>query len=243
MHHFQNITLGAKSFRYFLFALLLSLFCACAGSNAEKTSDAVTYRQTEEQKLLMLEETFATIRQKVSENIPPESLLVYITDTSYYYADTLQRYALEMPAERVEQLPLGEMLAVLIYRVFDRERAWDPNMNEDFRMLSLLTGKNGVIQRTVGLRLGPFEIKKDRGSVGLASSPKVPVIIFEWDDSSWKLDLKATLPLVTKGLESIGVKKKWTTKELALYLIEKEFHYTYTDIAFDDSLLDPYSTF
>ncbi len=243
MHCFQNIAFGAKSLRRFLVASSLSLLVACAGSTAEVSSDAVTYRQTEEQKLLQLEETFRTIREKVSASIPPESLLAYITDTSYYYADTLQRYALEMPAERVEQLPLGEMLAVLIYRIFDRERAWDPNMNEDFRMLSLLTGKNGVIQRTAGLKLGPFEVKKDRGSVGLSSSPKVPVIIFEWDDSSWKLDLKATLPLVTKGLESIGVKKKWTTKELALYLLEKEFHYVYTDIAFDDSLLDPYSTF
>lgn len=243
MHCFQNIAFGAKSLRCFLVAIFLSLLVACAGSTAEVSSDAVTYRQTEEQKLLQLEETFRTIREKVSASIPPESLLAYITDTSYYYADTLQRYALEMPAERVEQLPLGEMLAVLIYRIFDRERAWDPNMNEDFRMLSLLTGKNGVIQRTAGLKLGPFEVKKDRGSVGLSSSPKVPVIIFEWDDSSWKLDLKATLPLVTKGLESIGAKKKWTTKELALYLLEKEFHYVYTDIAFDDSLLDPYSTF
>ncbi len=243
MHCFQNIAFGAKSLRCLLVALSLSLFTACAGSTAEVSSDAVSYRQTEEQKLMLLEETFRTIRQKVSENIPPESLLAYITDTSYYYADTLQRYAQEMPAERVEQLPLGEMLAVLIYRIYDRERAWNPNMNEDFRMLSLLTGKNGVIQRTAGLKLGPFEIKKDRGSVGLASSPKVPVIIFEWDDSSWKLDLKATLPLVTKGLESIGVKKKWTTKELALYLLEKEFHYVYTDISFDDTLLDPYSTF
>ncbi len=219
------------------------MLCACAGGRTEVSSDAVTFRQTEEQKLMMLESTFESLRAKVAENVQPESLLAFITDSSYYYADTLQRYALEMPAERVEQLPLGEMLAVLIYRVFDRERAWNPNMNEDFRMLSLLTGKNGVIQRTAGLKLGPFEIKKDRGSVGLASSPKVPVIIFEWDDSSWKLDLKATLPLVTKGLESIGVKKKWTTKELALYLIEKEFHYTYTDISFDDTLLDPYSTF
>ncbi len=243
MHCFQNIVFGAKRIRCFLAASFLFLLVACAGSTAKVSSDAVTYRQTEEQKLSMLEATFATIQGKVAEDVPPESLLAYITDTSYYYADTLQRYALEMPAERVEQLPLGEMLAVLAYRVFDRERAWNPNMNEDFRMLSLLTGKKGVIQRTVGLKLGPFEVKKDRGSVGLASSPKVPVIIFEWDDSSWKLDLKATLPLVTKGLESIGVKKKWTTKELALYLLEKEFHYVYTDIAFDDTLLEPYSTF
>ncbi|MBS7391325.1 MAG: hypothetical protein KIG51_04420, partial [Fibrobacter sp.] len=64
-----------------------------------------------------------------------------------------------------------------------------------------------------------------------------------WDDISWKLNVKATLPLVTKGLESIGMKKEWSTKELALYLLEKEFHYTYTNIRFDDSLFDPYSTF
>lgn len=242
MHPFQN-RIFPKRIRLIFAALSLSALCACAGSTAEVSQDAVTYRQTGEQKLQMLEGTFATIRNKVSENAPPESLLAFITDTSYYYADTLQRYAREMPAERVEELPLGEMLAVLVYRIFDRERAWDPNMNEDFRMLSLLAGNKGLIARTAGLKLGPFEIKKDRGSVGLASSPKVPVIIFEWDDSSWKLDLKATLPLVTKGLESIGTKKKWTTKELALYLLEKEFHYTYTDIAFDDTLLDPYSTF
>ena len=244
MHRQKNTIFSAtKGVLFFLFVGLLAVLFACAGHTAAKTSDAVTFEQTSEEKMQKLEQTFATLLQKMNENIPPESLLVFLTDTSYYWTDTLQRYAKELPAERVEELPLGEMLAVLVYRIFEHERAWDPNLNEDYRMLSLFTGKSGVFVRTTGLKLGPFEIKKDRGSVGLASSPKVPVIIFEWDDSAWKLDLKATLPLITKGLESIGVKKNWTTKELALYLLEKEFHYKSPDISFDDSLLDPYSTF
>lgn len=241
--HEKNIAFRLRGFCLVSLVGILGLLGACAGSHTEPSPDAVTYAQTEEQKLLLLEQTFETIKRKVVENLPPESLLVNLTDSSEFFADTLQLYAKEMTAERVEELPLGEMLAVLVYRIYDRKRVWDPNLNEDYRMLSLLTGKYGVIKRALGLKLGPFEIKKDRGSVGLASSPKVPVIIFEWDDSSWKLDVKATLPLITKGLESIGTKKNWTTKELALYLLEKEFHYTFTDINFDDSLLDPYSTF
>ena len=243
MHHKKNITFGAKKLVLTLCTLSLALLSACVGHTAAQTSDAVTYEQTTEQKKVMLEQTYADFIAKVEANVPPESLLVFLTDSSVFWADTLQRYAQEMPADQVEQLPLGEMLAVLVYRIYDRERAWDPNMNEDYRMLSLLAGKSGVIRRTTNLKLGPFEIKKDRGSVGLASSPKVPVIIFVWDDVSWKLDIKATLPLVTKGLESMGMKKEWSNKELALYLLEKEFHYTYTNIRFDDSLFDPYSTF
>jgi hypothetical protein len=243
MHHKKNITFGAKKLVFALGMFSLALLSACAGHTAAQTSEAVTYEQTTEQKQQMLEKTYADFIAKVEAEVPPESLLVYVTDSSFYWTDTLQRYAQEMSAERVEQLPLGEMLAVLVYRIYDRERAWDPNMNEDYRMLSLLAGKKGVIRRMTNLKLGPFEIKKDRGSVGLASSPKVPVIIFVWDDVSWKLDIKATLPLVTKGLESMGMKKEWSNKELALYLLEKEFHYTYTNIRFDDSLFDPYSTF
>jgi len=108
-------------------------------------------------------------------------------------------------------------------------------------MLSLVTGPNGVIQRAVNLKLGPFEVKNDRGSVGLATSSKVPIILFTWDDSSWKLDLVATMPLITKGLETIGVKKDWSNTKLVLYLLEKEYHYNYNNI--DESLLEPVPAF
>ena len=51
------------------------------------------------------------------------------------------------------------------------------------------------------------------------------------------MDLKNSIPLITKGLESIGVKKDWSNTELALYLLEKEFRYYFRNI--DKSLLDP----
>ena len=82
-----------------------------------------------------------------------------------------------------------------------------------------------------------MKVKNDRGSIGLAQSPEVPVMIFEWDDLAWKLDLPETLPLITKGIESIAVKKNWTAKKLALYWIEKEYHMTYSRL--DESLLEP----
>ncbi|PBC67989.1 hypothetical protein [Fibrobacter sp. UWS1] len=175
MHRQKNTIFSAtKGVLFFLFVGLLAVLSACAGHTAAKTSDAVTFEQTSEEKMQKLEQTFATLLQKMNENIPPESLLVFLTDTSYYWTDTLQRYAKELPAERVEELPLGEMLAVLVYRIFEHERAWDPNLNEDYRMLSLFTGKSGVFVRTTGLKLGPFEIKKDRGVSGWRQVPKFP---------------------------------------------------------------------
>ena len=104
-------------------------------------------------------------------------------------------------------------------------------------MLYLITAKKGILELVTSLPLGPFEVKNDRGSLGLAKSPKVPVILFVWDDISWRMDLKNSIPLITKGLESIGVKKDWSNTELALYLLEKEFRYDFRNI--DKSLLDP----
>jgi hypothetical protein len=64
-------------------------------------------------------------------------------------------------------------------------------------------------------------------------------MIFEWDDQTWKLNLPETVPLITKGIESIAFKKNWTSRKLALYWIEKEYHMTYSRL--DDSLLEPLS--
>jgi hypothetical protein len=82
-----------------------------------------------------------------------------------------------------------------------------------------------------------MEVKNDRGSIGLAQSPKVPVLLFTWDDLKWELDVVESFPLATKGIESIGVKKNWSNTKLALYLLEKEYRYDYSSI--DESLLEP----
>ena len=83
----------------------------------------------------------------------------------------------------------------------------------------------------------PFEIKNDRGSVGLASSPKVPIMLFNWDDTKWKLDLIETLPLITKGIEATAAKKNWTGAKLALYWLDKKYHLQYSRL--DESLFEP----
>ena len=102
MHRQKNTIFSAtKGVLFFLFVGLPAVLSACAGHTAAKTSDAVTFEQTSEEKMQKLEQTFTTLLQKMNENIPPESLLVFLTDTAYYWTDTLQRYARELPAERV----------------------------------------------------------------------------------------------------------------------------------------------
>jgi hypothetical protein len=104
-------------------------------------------------------------------------------------------------------------------------------------MLYLLLYDSGFLDVVDRVKMGPFEVKNDRGSVGLASSPKVPIMLFNWDDTKWKLDLIETLPLITKGIEATAVKKNWTGAKLALYWLDKKYHLQYSRL--DESLLEP----
>ena len=79
-------------------------------------------------------------------------------------------------------------------------------LTEEDRMLYMLLSKSGMLDRFTRLKLGPMKVKNDRGSIGLAKSPEVPIMLFEWDDQTWKLDLPGTIPLEeltpTEQLES-----------------------------------------
>lgn len=225
-------------FLAFLLSVSLGL-ASCAGNATPRSSeDEGSYQRVQQEKQLLLENTFNKMQSLVAQGVSPEKLYPYITDSSRFWMDTLEVLAKTASKEILEQRPFCEILAVVTYRLYEREHLW--KVPED-RMLSLVTGPNGVIQRAVNLKLGPFEVKNDRGSVGLATSSKVPIILFTWDDSSWKLDLVATMPLITKGLETIGVKKDWSNTKLVLYLLEKEYHYNYNNI--DESLLEPVPAF
>lgn len=227
MHRLKYIIFPAA-----LAALSLLLF-ACAGTG-EPSPDAQTYNQVQEEKQALLEKTFGDMQAAIARHVPPETLWTFITDSSRYWMDTLENVAKYSPAADVEQRQFCEILAVITYRLYDRERLWKV---PDNRMLNLLTGEAGFIQRAASLKLGPFMVRNDRGSVGLASSPNVPVLLFTWDDAHWKLDMVASFPLVTKGLETIGVKKNWSNSKLALYLLDKQYHYQYLNL--DETLLDP----
>jgi hypothetical protein len=105
-------------------------------------------------------------------------------------------------------------------------------------MLFLATGRKGLVNRALRLKLGPLEVKGDKGMRGLAASPKVPIIFFVWEDRRWKLDLITTMPVITRGFETIGVKKDWSNSRTVIYLLEKAFRYSLKTIP-DDVLLDP----
>jgi hypothetical protein len=238
MHALKNTILYALS------VALLSVMVSCAGSsNGEaasvesKESASVKdakHQEREQDKKAMLEQMFVNFQNAIRMNVDADTLLAMMTDTSEYWIDSLELHARTYTEENLDTCQFYEVYAILLYRLYEREHLF---VSPDDKMVYLLLSKSGMVNRLTNLKLGPMEVKNDRGSIGLASSPKVPIMIFEWDDSVWKLNLPQTLPLITKGIESIAVKKNWSSKKLALYWLDKEYHQTYSRL--DDSLYEP----
>ena len=220
-------------------AVSFSLF-ACAGSadnkaapeSAQEKNAKVQERALDKQ--AALEQMFQNFLTSVREGASAETLYDFLTDTSEYWLDTLENHARSYKPEDIDTCQFYEAYTIILYRLYEREHLWT---TEEDRMLYMMLSKSGMLDRLTRLKLGPMKVKNDRGSIGLAKSPEVPIMIFEWDDQTWKLNLPETIPLITKGIESIAVKKNWTGKKLAMYWIEKEYHMTYSRL--DDSLLEP----
>jgi len=238
----KNKIVAAVSF------LVMLGMAACAGSSdkapagdAPATGEQVTAQQKDAQyqerlgdKQAMLESMFAKFISSVRDGADAETFYSLLTDTSEYWLDTLENHARVYNAEALDTCQFYEAYSILLYRLYEREHLWE---TDDDRMLFLFLSKSGMLDRFTNLNLGPMKVKNDRGSVGLAKSPEVPIMIFEWDDLAWKLDLTETIPLITKGIESIAVKKNWTGVKLALYWLEKEYRMTYSRL--DESLFEP----
>ena len=205
---------------------------AALGESAEVKNEKVENREYDKQ--AMLEQMFNRFMGAIHEDTPADVLLEMLTDSSEYWLDTLESHAKVYTAEDLDSCQFYEVYSILLYRLYEREHLW--TVPED-RMLWLYLSKAGVIHNFTKLDLGPLKIKNDRGSVGLAKSPEVPIMIFEWDDKSWKLDLTETVPLITKGVEATAVKKSWTNKKLALYWLDREYHLQYSRL--DESLCEP----
>lgn len=217
---------------------------SCAGSSgnaspSEQLSESASikdakHQEREQDKKALLEQMFVNFQNAIRTNVGADTLLAMMTDSSEYWIDSLELHARTYTAENLDTCQFYEVYAILLYRLYEREHLFAV---PDDKMVYLLLSKSGMVDRLTNLKLGPMEVKNDRGSVGLASSPKVPIMIFEWDDSVWKLNLPQTLPLITKGIESIAVKKSWSSKKLAMYWLDKEYHLTYSRL--DDSLYEP----
>ena len=242
MHDMKNKILAA------LVALLALGFVACAGTSENSgTKDAQSaavevsaqeknaqYEGQLQDKQAMLEDMFNKFLASVRDGADAETLYGFLTDTSEYWLDTLEAHARTYNAEALDTCQFYEAYSIILYRLYEREHLWQ---TDEDRMLYMMLSKSGMFDRLTNLPLGPMKYRNDRGSVGLAKSPEVPIMIFEWDDQTWKLNLPETIPLITKGIESIAVKKNWTSTKLALYWIEKEYRMTYSRL--DDSLLEP----
>lgn len=205
---------------------------AALGESAEVKEAKVQHRENDKQ--AMLETMFSNFMAAIREDTPAEVLYSMLTDSSEYWLDTLENHARVYRPEDLDTCQFYEVYSILLYRLYEREHLWQ--VPED-RMLWLYLSKAGVIHNFTKLDLGPLKIKNDRGSIGLAKSPEVPIMIFEWDDSAWKLDLTETVPLITKGVEATAVKKSWSNKKLALYWLDREYHLQYSRL--DDSLCEP----
>ena len=223
-----------------LFASLVCL-CGCAGSSEQahqrKESAQVKdakYQNREQDKQALLEQMFNNFMGAISADTPAEVLYSMLTDSSEYWLDTLESHAHSYRPEDLDTCQFYEVYSILLYRLYEREHLW---MVPEDRMLWLYLSKAGVIHNFTRLKLGPLKVKNDRGSIGLAQSPEVPIMIFEWDDNAWKLDLTETVPLITKGVEATALKKNWSNKKLALYWLEREYHMQYSRL--DDSLCEP----
>jgi hypothetical protein len=207
---------------------VLTIFLSCA-SNPAPIERGELY-STEG-----LEAAFQTLLHIPAKTAAPDSVLFLLTDDSRFWLENMEQAAMYEDSISVEQRQFHEILVIVTYRLLLRENVLSEY--PDYRMLRFALGEQGILRRAKDLRMGPFEIKNDRGSRGLKDSPRVPIMIFKWDELRWKLDLPETIKLLTRGLETIGVKKDWSNSKLAIYLLQRYYHNTFFNI--NESLLHP----
>ena len=225
-----------------LLVSVLTFMMGCAGSSngsANEIEETAATRNAKVQareadKLAMLGEMYDSFKASVKDHAPSDVLLDFLTDSSEYWMNELESHAKSYDSTALDTCQFYEAYAILLYRLYEREHLWQVS---DYRMLYLLLYGSGFLDLVDRVNMGPFEVKNDRGSVGLASSPKVPIMLFDWDDTKWKLNLIETLPLITKGVEATAAKKKWTDVKLALYWLDKKYHMQYSRL--DESLFEP----
>jgi len=207
----------------------LMFSCASNPPQAEITESEMEYRKQ------VLEVAYQNLFNISAKTAVPDSVLLLLTDNSRYWLEDIERAALYEDSALVVQRPFHEILVIINYRLLLRENVLAEY--PDYKMLRFALGEKNILLRRKDLKFGPFEVKNDRGSRGLAASPKVPIMIFKWDEMRWKFDLPESMQLLTRGLETIGVKKDWSNAKTAIYLVEKYYHNVFFNI--NESLLSP----
>jgi len=218
-----------------LIALVLIAFLLNSCVSAKQQAE-INNRETNDQyNAEGLETAYQKLIRISAKTASPDSVLLLLTDNSRFWLEDIERAALSEDSAFVEQRPFQEILVIVTYRLLLREHVLSEY--PDYRMLRFALGEQGILRRSKDLKMGAFEIKNDRGSRGLKDSPKVPIMVFKWDELRWKLDLPETIKLLTRGLETIGVKKNQSNSKLAIYLLQKYYHNTFFNI--NETLMHP----
>jgi len=223
--------MSLKIFKIFAILGIAIQMVSCASNPPQPE---MTESEIESRKQAM-EAAYQNLLNISAKTAVPDSVLLLLTDNSRYWLEDIERAALYEDSALVAQRPFHEIMFIITYRLLLRENVLAEY--PDYKMLRFALGEKGILRRAKDLKLGPFEIKNDRGSRGLAASPKVPIMIFKWDEMRWKFDLPESMQLLTRGLETIGVKKDWSNARTAIYLLEKYYHNTFFNI--NETLLSP----
>jgi hypothetical protein len=211
-----------------VFTLVASLLASCVATHPQTEVDL-------EYKTQQLEIAYQNLLKIPAKTAVPDSVLLLLTDNSRYWLENIEQAALYEDSVLVEQRPFHEILIIVTYRLLLRENVLAEY--PDYKMLRFSLGEMGILRRARDLKLGPFDVKNDRGSRGLAQSPKVPIMIFRWDEMRWKFDMPESMLLLTRGLATIAIKKEWSNSKTAIYMLEKHYHNTFFNI--NESLLNP----
>jgi len=202
--------------------------CASSQPQTETATDS-------EYKIQALESAYQNLLKIPAKTAAPDSVLLLLTDNSRFWLESIEQAALYEDSSLVEQRPFHEILVIVTYRLLLRENVLSEY--PDYKMLRFSLGEMGILRRAKDLKLGPFEIKNDRGMRGLAESPRVPIMIFRWDELRWKFDLPESMQLLTRGLATIGVKKDWSNSKTAIYLLQKYYHNIFFSV--NETLMHP----
>ena len=227
----------AVKINLFLGILTVSLSLIGCGTSGQVRNTELLY--SEEVKLAKLDSTFLDFLRRSEAGESPDSLKHLLTDESLRWLENMEYAASNEERAQLEMRPFNEIMTIVVYRMFAREGRLGGIYKD--KMLYLAMGHDGLLRKAMRLNLGPFEVKNDRGFRGLQSSFRVPILFFVWQDNLWKLDLIATMPVITRGIETIGVKKDWTPSKTVLYLLEKVYRNTLKQNP-DETLLDPVRT-
>jgi hypothetical protein len=72
-------------------------------------------------------------------------------------------------------------------------------------------------------KLAPFELRDQFAVRGTLAAPQVPVVYMVYEEGAWMLDLTRTLPIISRGVGSVGAGKDWTEAQKIRFILESAF--------------------